>query len=383
MLNLSSRSLSLVAYATDSAAHNCRASASSTSTGCARQRRRRSARRSASTSATPSRRSSLFQVPARLAALPGVASAAIDPVCCEEGKTMLYVGVAEEGAPALELRAPPDGASRLTAGRDPGRRSRSPSARARDHARLHEGGHLAGPFAHGRFGGADDPAQFIALAAKHLDSLRKVLRTSSDGDHRALAAEVLAYYAEQAERRRRISSTRCAIRSAKCETTRRVRSRSSRCTRQQHPELKITVPYEPFIDLLNSLAWTDRNKASLALMQLTESAESRACSRRSRRARSTPLVDIARWTNPGHSMAGIFMLGRMAGIADPEIYAMFERGERDKIIEAARKANMTAAQLLAAARGLPTAPRCCLLADTLCSPCRAIIARVCQCAERR
>jgi hypothetical protein len=37
-------------------------------------------------------------------------------------------------------------------------------------------------------------------------------------------------------------------------------------------------------------------------------------------------------------MSGIFMLGRIAGIADPEIYAMFERGERDRIITAARQA---------------------------------------------
>jgi hypothetical protein len=37
-------------------------------------------------------------------------------------------------------------------------------------------------------------------------------------------------------------------------------------------------------------------------------------------------------------MAGVMILGRIAGIPDPEIYAMFERGERDKIIEAARKA---------------------------------------------
>ena len=49
------------------------------------------------------------------------------------------------------------------------------------------------------------------------------------------------------------------------------------------------------------------------------------------------IVEMAQWSNPGHAMPGIFMLGRMAGIADPEIYAMYERGERDKIIEAARK----------------------------------------------
>jgi hypothetical protein len=36
-------------------------------------------------------------------------------------------------------------------------------------------------------------------------------------------------------------------------------------------------------------------------------------------------------------MAGAVMLGRIAGIPDPEIYAMFERGERDKIIAAARQ----------------------------------------------
>src|SRR5690242_15123813 len=46
----------------------------------------------------------LLMVPAKLADLPGVASASVDPVCCEDGKTMLYVGVMEDGAPALELR---------------------------------------------------------------------------------------------------------------------------------------------------------------------------------------------------------------------------------------------------------------------------------------
>jgi len=55
----------------------------------------------------------LLMVSGRLADIPGVMSAAIDPVCCEDGKTMLYVGIAEDGAPDLALRAPPDGASRL------------------------------------------------------------------------------------------------------------------------------------------------------------------------------------------------------------------------------------------------------------------------------
>ena len=111
--------------------------------------------------------------------------------------------------------------------------------------------------------------QFVTLAAKHLDTLRKVLRTSSDADHRALAAEVIAYNANKAAV---VGDLVYAMRDPSTD----VRNNATRALAlialygQQHPELKITVPYEPFIDLLNSLTWTDRNKASLALMELTE-----------------------------------------------------------------------------------------------------------------
>jgi hypothetical protein len=277
----------------------------------------------------------LFQVPARLADIPGVASAAIDPVCCEDGKTMLYVGIAEDGAPALELRAPPNGTSRLpidvlVAG------EQFADAQARAVMR----GFMKEDVSQGHSLMADSAArliqlQFVTLAAKHLDSLRKVLRTSNDRDHRALAAEVLGYAPNKA-------SVVPDLVYAMTDPSSDVRNNATRALAlismygQQHPELKITVPYEPFINLLNSLTWTDRNKASLALMALTESRNPALLAALRTRAFDA-IVDIAQWSNPGHSMAGIFMLGRMAGIADPEIYAMFERGERDKIIEAARK----------------------------------------------
>src|SRR5262245_16738599 len=57
----------------------------------------------------------LLEVPARLASLPGVASAGIHPVCCEEGRTMLYVGIVEDSAPVIQFRTPPNGKSRLPA----------------------------------------------------------------------------------------------------------------------------------------------------------------------------------------------------------------------------------------------------------------------------
>jgi len=277
----------------------------------------------------------LFEVPARLAAIPGVSSASIDPVCCEDGKTMLYVGVAEDGVPMLELHAPPDGASRLPIDVMV---AAEQFANAQQRAVMR--GFMKEDISQGHSLMADSAARmiqlsFIPLVAKHLDTLRKVLRTSSDPDHRAFAAEVLGY---AANKQSVVPDLVYAMRDRSAD----VRNNATRALAliamfgQQHPELKITVPYEPFIDLLNSLAWTDRNKASLALMGLTESRNPALLAALKARAFDS-LVEIAQWSNPGHAMAGIFMLGRMAGIADPEIYAMYERGEKDKIIEAARK----------------------------------------------
>jgi hypothetical protein len=278
----------------------------------------------------------LLQVSAKLTDLPGVASASVDPVCCEDGKTMLYVGVIEDGAPTLDLRAAPNGASRLTpdviaAG----------TAFGDANVRAVMRGFMKEDLSQGHSLMADSAArmiqlQFVELAAKHLDTLRKVLRTSSDGDHRAVAAQVLAYYTNK---QAIVGDLVYAMRDANAD----VRNNATRALwviamyGQQHPELKINVPYEPFIDLLNSLSWTDRNKSSLALMQLTESRNPTLLAALKTRAFDS-LVDIAQWTNPGHSLAGVMILGRIAGIPDPEIYATFERGERDKIIEAARKA---------------------------------------------
>jgi hypothetical protein len=278
----------------------------------------------------------LFSVPARLADLPGVVSAAIDPVCCEEGKTMLYVGVVEEGAPTMELRKPPTGKSRLAP-----EVIQAGVAFEQAHTRAIMRGFAKEDVSQGHSLMADSTARmiqlrFIELAAKHRDSLRAVLRTSDDEDHRALAAEVLAY---SANKQSVVDDLVFAMRDPSSE----VRNNATRALwlialyAQQHPEATITVPYEPFIDMLNSVAWTDRNKASLALMQLTESRDPKLLAALRTRAFDA-LVDIAQWTNPGHAVAGIVMLGRMAGLSDADVFSMYERGERDKVIEAARKA---------------------------------------------
>ena len=277
----------------------------------------------------------LFTIPARLADLPGVASAAVDPVCCEGGKTMLYVGIMEEGGPAFTLRVPPDGASRLGAEI----LSLGPAFDAA-HERAIMRGIMSEDLSEGHSLASDSTVRmiqrrFVAVAASNLDSLRTVLRTSADPDHRALAAQIMGY---AANKRSVVDDLVYAMRDPAAE----VRNNATRALAliaglaQRRPELDIRVPFEPFIDLLNSLAWTDRNKASLALMQLTESRDPAMLTALKARAFDS-IVDIAQWTNPGHAVPGVFMLARMAGIPDAEAFAMYERGEKEKIIEAARK----------------------------------------------
>lgn len=277
----------------------------------------------------------LLTATAQLSALAGVSSAAIDPVCCEGGRTMLYVGIAEDSAPSLELRPAPNGPSRLAsdvvaAGEafgDAQVRAIMRGITAEDGSQGHA--LMADPAARAI------QERFVAFAARDLDSLRAVLRTSGDVDHRALAAQVIAY---AADKKAVVADLVYAMRDASSA----VRNNATRALwliallAQRRPDLGIRIPHDPFIDLLNSISWTDRNKASLALMELTEARDTVLLGALRSRAFDA-LVDIARWSNPGHSIPGVLMLGRIAGIPDPEILAMFERGETEKIIDAAAK----------------------------------------------
>jgi hypothetical protein len=86
--------------------------------------------------------------------------------------------------------------------------------------------------------------------------------------------------------------------------------------------------------MLDSPVWTDRNKASLALMQLTESRDPALIA--AIREQSVPaLFEMARWQNIGHAGAALVILGRLAGLPEGEIVEAFKRGNREAILETA------------------------------------------------
>jgi hypothetical protein len=94
------------------------------------------------------------------------------------------------------------------------------------------------------------------------------------------------------------------------------------------------VPYDPFIGLLNSLVWTDRNKSSLALMELTANRDAALLAKLRGKAME-PLVEMARWRNEGHATPALLILGRIAGWTDDAVLAASRADQREDVIQAA------------------------------------------------
>lgn len=269
----------------------------------------------------------------RLAALPGVRRAHISGVCCDAGKLILYVGIDEGGGDSLKFSPSPSGAARLPADVLIAERAFEAALQAAvekgDAGEDDTQGHSL----------MDNPGaraiqqQFITFAARDEKRLRTVLRESGDADHRATAAQVLGYVKDK----RSIVPDLVAAMADPDEGTRNNAMRALSIFAgfaDRHPELRIHVPPEPFVHLLNSFWWTDRNKASMALTELAARRDPALLA--SLRARALDsLVEMARWKSRLHAAAPFFLLGYVAGLPDEEIRKRWKADDRKAVIRTA------------------------------------------------
>jgi len=183
----------------------------------------------------------------RVEAIPGVANARLNFVCCEKGKTTLYVGIQEKGTPALEFRPAPTGSVRLPFDVPPAgqafEQAFAVAMSAGDRMEDQSEGHSLMHFQEARAA----QKKFITLAALHPAILKDVLRNSADARQRALAAQVLGY---AADKRDVVPDLIYGTRDPDDEVR-------NNCTRalwiiakfaQRKPELGIVVPPATFID---------------------------------------------------------------------------------------------------------------------------------------
>jgi hypothetical protein len=270
---------------------------------------------------------------ARLRALPGVQDADVAIVCCENGNSVAYLGVLEAGGSTLSLSPAPTGTARLPGNvvRDDAEFMRLlPEAIQQNQAEESDSaGHSLMRYAPAR----EVQERFAQYALGNVAVLREVLRTSSDPHQRAIAAQVIAYAVNK-------SAVIPDLVAALSDPDATVRNNATRALAvmaswaEKNPDVVLRIPHAPFIAMLNSAVWSDRNKAAFVLMSLSR-ARNPVMMRELRAQALLALADMVRWQAVGHALPAALILGRLAGMQEADILPAFQR-DREALIEAAR-----------------------------------------------
>jgi hypothetical protein len=168
--------------------------------------------------------------------------------------------------------------------------------------------------------------RFIPIARTRYALLRKVLRTSSSAEDRAVAAFVIGYAANKAQVAQDLVF-------ASSDPDQLVRNNAMRglwaiaALANRKPELNIHISADGLIRLLNSIVSSDRNKALAVLYALTERREAAVLGKLRDEARSV-LLQMARKSDGYTAYA---LLARISGMPEERIAETWETGQRTAI----------------------------------------------------
>lgn len=276
----------------------------------------------------------------RLDEIPGVVESHLEAVCCQNGKVALYVGIEERGAAHFDLHDVPDGDAMLPQEVD---LTYKRFVDAEDSA-SRQG--LTGEDLTTGHARSEDPFvraiqdMFPSLVTQYLPQLRAVLRSSDDEAQRATAAYVLGYAADP---QTVINDLQYALR----DSDPGVRLNAARSL-VAFAVAGIKVEPTWFIEMLNSLSWTDRTWALKALDTLSDpgyKAIDRAALFEQIKIRALPsVIEMARWKTLEHALPAYILLTRVAGIPEQQANTAWSQGDRESVIaQAAKMATPSAA----------------------------------------
>lgn len=268
----------------------------------------------------------------RLDSIPGVAESHLEAVY-DSKKTILYAGVEERGAPHFDIREAPEGDQKLPDVMTREYRNFVETAAAASRSHI-----VAEDLTQGHARSADPETRkiqdrFPLFATDHLAELRDVLRNSSDEDQRAIAAYIIGY---APNKRDVINDLQYALKDSDAG----VRANATRSLvaievlAKLDPKQGIKISPTWFIEMLNSLSWSDRNRAVSALMVLTDQPDPSILDQIRERALQS-LIDMARWKTLAHALPPYLLLGRVTGLPEDQVQAAWSRGDRDFVINQA------------------------------------------------
>jgi hypothetical protein len=262
--------------------------------------------------------------------IPGVVVARVEAVCCDGGRSMLFVGIEEKGAPHFELRTPPQGDATLPAELvEPYNQLVEALERAASR------GSTAEDLTHGHPLAADPDARdlqlrFVDLVPKYVGKIREVLRNSADVEQRAMAATLIGYATLK-------SAVVSDLEYAMQDPEESVRAGAMGALTAiavlavKKPELAIHISPTWFVEMLNSVVLSDRIKAAKALVNLTDARP--AATIDLLRERALPaLSEMAQWNSLTYALPPFLLLGRVGGLSDKQIQQRWTSGDRAKMV---------------------------------------------------
>jgi hypothetical protein len=259
-----------------------------------------------------------------------VVASHVEAVCCEGDGVILFVGVSERGAPQFSVRSEPAGEFELPAEVvDAYNEFTIAAARANRDSGAREdirAGHalMADPVAR------VIQERFVGLAQLHIKDIRNVLREAEAEEQRAIAAYVIGYYPTK---RLVVDDLQYALQ----DPAPSVRANAIRALGpiaalgMRDADLGIRVPATWFVEMMNSVVWSDRTKAVEVLLNLTDERHASTLDLIRERALES-LIEMARWHSLRHAVGPYTLLGRIAGLSDDQIQQSWNQGRREQVI---------------------------------------------------
>ena len=266
----------------------------------------------------------------RLEQVPGVVQARVEAVCCEEGLAVLFVGIEEKGSRRFAFRSEPAGQvalpDEITEAYEHFLEALQAAAQRGSMAEdLTEGHPLMADLASRAY-----QKQFVTFARDNLKVLRDVLRNGSDPEQRAIAAAIINYAPDK-------TAVLDDLQYAMQDPDEAVRANAMRAVNaiavlaDKRPDLGLRIPSTWFVEMLNSIALSDRTRAAAALVNLTD--KDAKATLEQIRARALPsVVEMARWRTLRFALPAYILIGRMAGMTEKQIEDSWTKGEREAVI---------------------------------------------------
>ncbi len=251
-------------------------------------------------------------------------------ICCnDKGELNVFVGMQGESSIPLEQQAVPTGDDSLP---PEALKLVQNNERALREA---EGHGLNGEDDAQGYALSQDPAaraveeQMRTFAAAHLDVLVRVVQRSGAPQQRRAAAELLGYAQRSPVQVR-------ALQGAMADDDDDVRNNAIRALAVLASAGPLPgLNTEQIVGLLYSGVWTDRNKASTLLLNLTAKHDGKLLKTLAEQA-LPPLIEGAQWQSKPHAYAFAIVLARVLGMPDEKSIGLFNSGQVGVIVEQAK-----------------------------------------------